>query len=243
MTALLLARTSRLLVSPAGTVLRRSGGAVLVGGLALLLAGCGNGAADTSTGAPSPSASAAAPGVSPQPSYTGAPEHLPSSLATAPAKLGDLQKVAATRPVAVQVPGYDPIAPVHESTADPVSGGLTLSNDPADVSWWSAGALPGEGAGNVVLASHISYNGHYGPFTRLTSLVMGQTVRLKTASGRWLDYRIQSRRQFIKHVLPRQNLFSQTGPPRLLLITCGGSYDPDTRNYADNVVVTAVPVS
>jgi hypothetical protein len=36
-------------------------------------------------------------------------------------------------------------------------------------------------------------------------------------------------------------VFAVGGPPRLVLITCGGAFDRRTRNYADNVVVFAEP--
>ena len=36
-------------------------------------------------------------------------------------------------------------------------------------------------------------------------------------------------------------LFTTQGPHRLVLVSCGGAFDPVRRTYADNVVVTAVP--
>ena len=39
----------------------------------------------------------------------------------------------------------------------------------------------------------------------------------------------------------REELFRTTGPASLALVTCGGEYDPQTRSYASNVVVTARP--
>jgi hypothetical protein len=36
-------------------------------------------------------------------------------------------------------------------------------------------------------------------------------------------------------------VFAAGGPPRLVLITCGGAFDRSTRHYADNVVVFADP--
>lgn len=167
----------------------------------------------------------------------------PSELATTPAKLDDLRRAAGTRPVAVSVPGYPGPAPVQQRTTDPVTGGLDLPTDPRDVAWWSAGAQPGDARGNVVLAAHISYNGRYGPFTRLASLRRGQVVVLRTAGGQLRRYQMTGTRQFAKAALDRQDLFATDGPSRLLLVTCGGRYDPATRNYADNIVVTAVPIS
>lgn len=171
------------------------------------------------------------------------PSSTPSELATAHATLDDLRRQAATRPVAVTVPGYPGSAPVVQRTTNPVGGGLDLPPDPREVAWWSAGAQPGDGHGDVVLASHISYNGRYGPFTRLAALHPGQTVSVRTAGGQQRHYRITGIRQVAKGGFDRQGLFRADGPPRLILVTCGGRYDPTTHNYADNVVVTAVPIA
>jgi len=37
-------------------------------------------------------------------------------------------------------------------------------------------------------------------------------------------------------------VFDQVVPERLVLITCGGKFDPVARHYADNLVVVAEPV-
>ena len=56
-------------------------------------------------------------------------------------------------------------------------------------------------------------------------------------------YRVHAR-----YLLPRTRLaaltalFSDRGPARLVLITCGGAYDHERGAYADNLVVEATPV-
>lgn len=37
------------------------------------------------------------------------------------------------------------------------------------------------------------------------------------------------------------DVWSQTGPARLMLVTCGGPFDSSIGRYRDNIVVTAVP--
>ena len=37
------------------------------------------------------------------------------------------------------------------------------------------------------------------------------------------------------------SLFARTGPGRLQIVTCGGSYLPDKGGYQENIVVTAAP--
>ena len=50
------------------------------------------------------------------------------------------------------------------------------------------------------------------------------------------------RRQVPKTSLDDLGLFQTGGPPRLVLVTCGGRYDAARRTYEDNVVVQARPL-
>ena len=55
-------------------------------------------------------------------------------------------------------------------------------------------------------------------------------------------YRVVSVRAYPKSELPA-DVYSVRGPPRLVLVTCGGPFDRAARHYRDNIVVTAVPRS
>jgi hypothetical protein len=61
-----------------------------------------------------------------------------------------------------------------------------------------------------------------------------------TAGGSIYVYRVTSLRTFRKRASPT-SIYSGTGPPRLVLVTCGGPFDRASGHYRDNVVVTAVP--
>ena len=43
-------------------------------------------------------------------------------------------------------------------------------------------------------------------------------------------------------MLPTERIWTHTGPETLVLITCGGSFNPQIRHYRDNIVVYAVPI-
>jgi hypothetical protein len=45
----------------------------------------------------------------------------------------------------------------------------------------------------------------------------------------------------LKHALPTTSLFDRSGPRRLVLVTCGGTFDTVSRTYSDNVLVHAKP--
>jgi hypothetical protein len=121
-------------------------------------------------------------------------------------------------------------------------GALGVPADPRAVGWWLAGARPGDGEGSIVVDGHVDDRrlGEGALFTLRRSLP-GDAVRLRDASGRWWDYEVTGLRQYHKGTLPADQLFAQGGPERLVLVTCGGAFDRRTRQYADNVVVFAVP--
>ena len=215
---------------------RQRGWTLLASAVALTCAACGStaGAATPPPSSPPAPSSAAAP--------TPSPAAAADLLGSASATLDALRADEARRPVSVLVPGVSQPAAVEERTTDPVSGGLDLPKDPTVVAWWASGAVPGAGSGSVVLAAHVSYDGETGPFTRLSHVAPGTQVVVTSADGSVHSYAVQSTRNAPKTALDRAELFRTTGAPALVLVTCGGPYDSRTHTFAENVVVTAVPV-
>ena len=107
-----------------------------------------------------------------------------------------------------------------------------------EVGWYQFGAGLGGGQGSTVLAAHIAYNGRDGVFRNLADSEVGELI---TVDG--INYRIESVTQYNKFELPIDDLFAEDGDEQLVLITCGGSFNPNLRSYDDNVVVVAVPVA
>jgi hypothetical protein len=92
-----------------------------------------------------------------------------------------------------------------------------------------------------VLVGHVdSAVAGLGTFAVLRELGVGERVELRGADGRALAYRVVARRQLGKAALPA-DLFARDGPPRLVLVTCGGRFDRTIRHYTDNVIVYAEP--
>jgi hypothetical protein len=119
-------------------------------------------------------------------------------------------------------------------------GGLAIPADPAVVGWWRRGAAPGAPTGSVVLVGHVDTSAAGpGALFRAATLRPGDRVVLGTASGD-LPYAVAAVRHYPKVALPAE-VFGVDGTPRLVLVTCGGTFDRRTRHYSDNVVVYAVP--
>ncbi len=225
---------------------RRGGGCTalvtaIVITLLVLLCGCGRGrsGAPLRAGAlPTP----AARGVSAHPPVGGPTGSAHGLLGSRPATLQAARTEAGHQPVAVRIPGYPGFSPVQPYTTDPSTRGLALPPDARTVAWWSPGALPGDPRGTAVLAAHVSYRGQHGPFTHLGRIPVGSVVSVRQADGAVLNFRVVGVDQVVKSAFDQKGLFRTTGTPRLVLVTCGGIYDRATHNFADNVIVYAVPL-
>jgi Sortase domain len=108
-----------------------------------------------------------------------------------------------------------------------------------DVGWYRLGAAPGE-PGSTVLAAHVSWSRRSGPFRRLGELEPGAAVSIGLTDGGSRNYTVVERSQHDKRTLPAA-IWRTSGPETLVMITCGGEFDPVRRRYADNIVITAVP--
>jgi hypothetical protein len=122
------------------------------------------------------------------------------------------------------------------------SGALQLPDDPASVGWWVSGALPGARKGTLVLAGHMDGLRQDGAMAALLRLREGDAITVEDNRGTTYEYETVARRSS-----PWQNLdpglFTAQGDHRLVLITCGGTYDPALGRYTDNIVVEAIPTA
>jgi hypothetical protein len=144
-------------------------------------------------------------------------------------------------PTRLRVPRLGIDAPVVPATVQP-DGLLAVPTDVDTIGWWSAGAAAAAPSGTVVLAGHVdSARQGAGAFFGLRTLQLGDRVILtSSADDHTAAYTVAARRQYPKSALPSGEVFGQLTTPRLALITCGGSFNPKTRHYSDNIVVYAV---
>jgi hypothetical protein len=145
------------------------------------------------------------------------------------------------RPTTLSLPG-GPTAPVIASGVHQ-DGSLVIPDDPSTVGWWTGGALAGDPFGGVVLAGHVdSARYGLGVMARLKTLAVGQLVELRAGPLR-MKYRVTVRREYPQaELVARSDAFRQDVPHRLVLITCGGAFDPVRHRYQDNVIIFADPL-
>lgn len=104
-------------------------------------------------------------------------------------------------------------------------------------------AVLADGPGTVLAAGHVTWNGDLGPLYELHRLAPGAVIHTSDDSGRVRTWRAIELRLVSHDALP-DDLLAPTGEPRLMLVTCAGNViEVDgRREYAQNLVVSAVPV-
>jgi LPXTG-site transpeptidase (sortase) family protein len=172
-------------------------------------------------------------------SASGGPDGRSSSVA--PARQG--RPAASQRvtfiPERLTLPGHANAAVQPAVTVD---GLLVVPENVRHVGWWDGSAQAGEAFGSTVIAGHVdSATEGIGFFVRLRRIKVGDTVTLRADSHR-LQYRVTSVRKVAKEALATDSqAFQQSGPHRLVLITCTGRYHRDRGGYDSNLVVMAKP--
>ena len=150
----------------------------------------------------------------------------------------DSQAEAITGPYTLRIPriGVDaPIVPIH-STQDRV---LLPPRDPGIAGWWSDGAAPGAAHGSAVLVGHTVRNNGGGIFDDVGTLRSGDTIEVE-GSTTALTYRVQTVEVLAKDQVARdaEQIFTQTGPGRLVVITCDNW---DGTVWQSNIITVAAP--
>lgn len=146
----------------------------------------------------------------------------------------------AAAPTRLRIPSLDLDASVDAVGIEPATGEFAVPPSVDRVGWYRYGPGFSAGAGSIVIAGHVDSAAEgKGAFFKLGSLDAGDTVTLTGPGGKAREFEVVARKRYQKTSIPLQDYFARDGAVRLTLITCGGPFDPKTRHYRDNVVVTA----
>lgn len=145
--------------------------------------------------------------------------------------VGALQLLSS--PPTVEVPVLDVQAPLVAVGFDE-DGGMEIPQDVNEIGIWKYGTAPGD---NVVLVGHVSSRTQgRGVFYDIRDLQSGDVVFLGDDS-----FTVRETATMLKRDLPVEEIFIGDSVEELVLVTCGGWFDDDTRHFDSNVVVWAVP--
>jgi hypothetical protein len=194
---------------------------------------------------PTPAALAPIKGQTLEESRAVAPQAAPTGVAggQAPGAVRAGSQYPAFRPTTLRLPSGR-TAPIEKSGVRDDDGSLQIPDDPDVVGWWTGGALAGEPFGGTVIAGHVdSRRFGLGVLAEMRGVRTGQVVVLANAK-RSVTYRITGITNVPQARLAADtDVFAQSVPHRLVLITCGGPFNTKTHHYTENIIVTADPVA
>lgn len=148
---------------------------------------------------------------------------------------------ATVRATALRIPDLAVHGALDEVGVD-ATGALVPPADPSVAGWFTASAVPGD-PGPSVIVGHVDSRAGPGVFFGLDELDVGAPIEVHRSDGRVVVFRVVDVYDVPKTEFPTERVYGPVPGPELRLITCGGEFDGAARNYRDNVVVTAVPVS
>ncbi|MFD7555085.1 class F sortase [Streptomyces sp. NPDC059835] len=113
-------------------------------------------------------------------------------------------------------------------------------DSPGTVGWWGKGVQPGA-AGTALMVGHVDTRAKPAVFYGLSSAQPGDKVRVVRADGSVAEFTIEDVRVYERAGFDPHKAYGQriAGRAELRLVTCGGSYDKEAKEYTANVVVSA----
>ncbi len=169
----------------------------------------------------------------------------PAAVASEPVNTDSLALLSqkATPAVSLSVPdlGIEMVVDPYGLDAE---GQMDLPDTPLTAAWYQYGSAPDSIQGSTVIAAHVDSRVYgVGPFARLRDAQAGMIAAVTDLAGVVHTYRVTSVERISKAEVDLTQVFTAVGDPHLVLITCGGEFIQEERNYTDNYIVTAEKVS
>jgi hypothetical protein len=162
------------------------------------------------------------------------------SPSASPATPGRRASARAERPGQIRLPSGTVVD--VEAVSTRADGSLAIPDDNRVAGWWRGGSRIGDPFGATLIAAHIDSTVQgLGPYAELLGVQPRARIVVRTATQR------QAFRVTSLQVVPRDrlagatDLFSVSGPRRLVMVTCAGPFDADHGGYQNLAVVTARP--
>jgi sortase (surface protein transpeptidase) len=159
---------------------------------------------------------------------------------TSPAETTSTIPEPRAEPVGLQIDTID-VSPYPVRSVGLQDNGQLEIPDETEIGWYKYGATAGH-PGSTVLAAHVNWKGSQGPFSQLGSVEPGDQIEVALDDGTTRSYEVTERTMYGKLELPKERIWRNTGAEELVLITCGGEFNPEIRSFKSNIVVYAVPI-
>jgi hypothetical protein len=117
-------------------------------------------------------------------------------------------------------------------------GAMEVPSGADETGWYEQSPTPGE-LGPAVLAAHVDWADEPGVFSDIDRLGAGDEIAVLREDGTVATFVVDRVETYAKSEFPTDEVYGDVDHPGLRLITCGGEFDEDVGDYADNVVVFA----
>lgn len=166
---------------------------------------------------------------------------LPPPAAIGGAAVPAVPQVARSQPAAIGIPAIGLLVTLSELGLNP-DGTVQVPTDVQQPGWFHLGPSPGQ-VGSAVILGHVdSYLGP-GVFFKLPQLIAGDKVDVSLADGVTAHFVVDTVVMYAKAQFPTSLVYAAHGYSALQLVTCGGTFDPETGHYLSNIVVYTSLVS
>ncbi len=146
------------------------------------------------------------------------------------------QPTAGAAPIRVEIPALGAVGIVPVGLAQ--DGQAEIPQDISTVGWYRFGSTPDLGRGSTVLVGHRDSKGGRGALFDLEAVPVGANLAVTDEAGGTTAFLVVSNASIDKRAVPFDDLYARTGPPRLVIISCGGEYVRGS-GYQDNQVLVA----
>ncbi|MFE4664095.1 class F sortase [Streptomyces sp. NPDC056716] len=144
-------------------------------------------------------------------------------------------------PQRLDIPGIGVQAPVVARGLDRAGAIDPPPYDQAGtVGWYAAGAKPGA-AGTALMVGHVDTEARPAVFYKVSTLQPGERIRVVRDDGKVAEFTVDDVQVLTRDDFDARRAYGprESGRAELRLITCGGTFDPATRSYTANVIVSA----
>jgi len=150
-------------------------------------------------------------------------------------------QTARSTPLGLSIPAIGLLVPLSSLGLGP-DGAVQVPSDFNEPGWYQPGPSPGQ-VGSAVILGHV--DSYQGPavFFELRSLVAGDRIDVSLADGVMTEFAVTTVVMYSKDQFPDSLVYGSHGYSALQLVTCGGTFDPQTGHYLSNIVVYTALVS
>ena len=173
----------------------------------------------------------------------------PRGYAKAPIKIGTIAPTVIepsvvavpvrVQPVQIRISAIGAIIPIIPVGVTP-TGIIDTPHNFVQAGWYEGGISPGE-IGGAVIDGHVDNGaGIDGVFKHLRDVRVGDEIAVTMSDGGVIGFRVIDSIAYPYAKVPMADIVHKSGAAYLSLITCHGTWNPETKAYDERLIVTAV---